>query len=336
MLSTDTTSSRLDRLSELAERGMTYTEISEEMALSYSTIYTLARVNNITVERKNKVDRCLPEIQRLSAEGVKQKDIAVALGLSVASVGSAMKRNGIKTVKPVKEKSGKQHSTERLERLAEVERLFVKEGMSSADLARHFNVSREMIRQDLKLIGINASAVNEKQREAQAESIRTLAVEGLVTTEIAEKLGITAHAVRSIAKRYCIEVPRLKPVEHGTFLSYQRGCNCSPCKAANTEVAREQKEKRKRKKMPEELHGTDTGYRNWGCLCPRCKDAGATKNQLSLFTDGPKERNFAVWTAEEEAAVLDYSLTARELALKLNRSVSSVNARRAKLAKQKL
>lgn len=334
MLSTETIDNRLDRVRELAGQGMNYTEISEETALSYSTVYALARDNNITVGRKSKVDKALPEIKRLAGEGMNKGDIAAKLGLSASSVGSAMKRNGIekaKPVKPAKEAADKRLSTARLERLAEVERLFVKEGMTCAELGRHFNVSREMIRQDLKLMDINPSEVNEGQRAKQAETIKVLASEGLITSEIAEKMDITLHAVRALAKRFDIEIQRVKAVDHGTFLSYQRGCTCQPCKDANTEVARQQKEKRKAKGMPEELHGTDTGYRNWGCHCARCKEAGATKNQLSTFTDSPKERNFAIWTPEEDAAVLDYTFTARDLALKLDRSIPSVNARRATL-----
>jgi DNA-binding CsgD family transcriptional regulator len=339
MLSTDTIEGRLDTLRELAAKEMTYNEISEEMALSYSTVYSLARDNHITVGRKSKVDRCLPEIEKLAGEGISKKDIAEKLNLSNSSVTSAMKRHGITVNKPAKDTStvdgpkGKRLSQARLERLAQVEHLFVKEGLNAAEIARKFNVSREMIRQDLTLMDITSSEVNEAQRAKQSEAIKELAAEGLVTSEIAEKLEMTAHTVRSIAKKYDIAIQRLKPVDHGTFLSYQRGCTCQPCKDANTASARKQKEKRLLKEMPEELHGTDTGYRNWGCPCDRCKAAGVLKNQLSTSTDNPKERNFAIWTPEEDAIVVDYTFTARDLALKLDRSIPAVNARRATLKK---
>jgi DNA-binding CsgD family transcriptional regulator len=336
MLSTDTIDNRLERIRELAGQGMNYNEISEDMGLSYSSVYNTARENNITVVRKSKVDKCLPEIERLATEGVRKADIAAKLGLSNSSVSNAMKRHGIEVVQPAKPErlpAEKRLSTARLERLAQVEYLFVKEGLNAAEIARKFNVSREMIRQDLALMDIASSEVNEAQRAKQAELIKELAAEGLVTSEIAEKLEMTAHAVRSIAKKYDIVIQRLKQVEHGTFLSYQRGCTCQPCKDANTASARKQKERRLLKDMPEELHGTDTGYRNWGCQCPRCKEAGMLKNKLSTSSDNPKERNFAIWTPEEDAFVVDYTLTARDLAFKLDRSIPAVNARRATLKK---
>lgn len=333
MTDRSTLENRVEHLRELAADGKNYEEISEALGLPYQNVYAMARTHGIKVVRKNKTDRALPDIKALAAQGESIVSIANKLGLSDASVRKVVKKNGIQIIKAASSSEEPKLSQARMERLAEVERLFVKEGISSAEMARMFGVSREMIRQDLNIIGIKASEAKEAQKEKQAEKIKELAEQGLITSEISEQLDIDIHMVRVIARKYDIDIPRVKEVEHGTFLSYQRGCKCDLCRAKNTEIARDQKAKRKQKGMPEELHGTDTGYRNWGCHCERCKEAGALKNQLATSLDAPKERNFAVWTPEEDELVRDYSLTARELALKLNRSIPAVNARRSKMAR---
>lgn len=336
MLSTETVEARVTRIRELAEQGMDYHEISNDMGMTYASVYGTARANNIEVVRRSKVEKRLPEIKKLAEEGIGKSAIAEKLGLSYSSVANLMKRNGIEVVHPAKPErvsSEKRISNARMERLSKVEEMFVKDGINAAEIARKFNVSREMIRQDLALLNITSRETSEAEKAKHAETIKELASEGLVVSQIVEKTGLTNSLVRSIAKAHGIEINRVKPVPHGTFLSYQRGCTCQPCKDANTAQARAQKEKRLSKEIPEELHGTDTGYRNWGCKCKPCLEAGVRTNRLSTATDNPKERRFAIWTPDEDEAVVDYSLTAKELAIKLDRSVPAVNARRATLRK---
>lgn len=326
-----TIENRVEKLRRLAAEGKGYEEISEALGVPYQNIYALARTHGVEVSRRSKTDRALPEIKALAAAGETIGAIAEKLNLSEASVRKVSTKHDIQITKPVAPVESRL-SQGRMERLAEVERLFVKEGVSSAELARRFGVSREMIRQDLALMDISASEVNGAQKAKEAEIISKLAAEGLITSEIAERTGLNASGIRTTAKKFNITIPRLKAVEHGTFLSYQRGCTCQPCRDKNAEVAREAKKKRIEKGVPDSLHGTPTAYTNWDCRCQPCIEAGAAMNAASTFTPGPKERSHATWTPEEDAMVIDYNYTARELAELLDRSVGAVNARRGKFS----
>lgn len=320
----------LPDIKRLAEQGLTAPAIAAQLNISDASVRNAAKKHGITVTGKASMEALLPEIEAHAGTGSTVAQIAAALGVDEASVRTVVRKHGLNVVgadkTPVEKLSQK-----RLERLAEVERLFVKENMTSADIARKFGVSREMIRQDLALMDISASAVKTEQREKNAEAIRELAAQGLVTSEIEERTQISANAIRHIAKQFGIELPRIKMVPHGTLLSYQRGCHCEPCREANTEAARQAKQRRIEKGVPEHLHGTSSAYSNWDCRCAPCTKAGAEANKLSTLGAGNEERNHALWTAEEDAMVTDYSYTARELAELLERTVSAVNARRHKM-----
>lgn len=313
---------------ELAAEGKTYDEIGAELGFSYSKVFAIARDNDIAVTRKSKVSKAMDEIEKLASEGVSQTKIAESLGLSFASVHNAMKRNGIKVMKEDKRKGPSARSV----RLAEIKRLHG-EGKVASDIAGELGISRKLVIRTYKVLGINIVDEKNSQKADRVERIRALAEEGLVSGEIADELGIHPDTLRIIARKFSISLPRLKPVEHGTFLSYQRGCTCEKCRAANTEAGRRQKESRKSREVPKELHGTFNGYQNWGCHCAPCKEAGAVKNRLNVTLDVSSERKSSRWTPEEDLVVNDYSLTARELALKLNRTVSAVNTRRNNLSK---
>ena len=320
----------LPDIKRLAESGMGITAISAQLGISEISVRGAAKKHGIDISDKAKVESLLPEIKKLAEAGANLADIAAKTGLSEAKVRTAARKNDINIAGADKIPVDK-ISPKRLERLAEVERLFVKEKMSSADIARKFGISREMIRQDLALMDFSPRAVNAEQRKKNADAIRVLAEEGLTTAEIEDRTQINAGAVRNIAKQYGIEIARIKAVAHGTFLSYQRGCNCQPCKDVNTAKAREDKKRRIEKGVPDHLHGTPSAYSNWDCRCAPCTAAGAEANRLSTLGSGNESRNHAQWTAEEDAMVLDYNYTARELADLLERTVSAVNGRRHKL-----
>lgn len=60
------------------------------------------------------------------------------------------------------------------------------------------------------------------------------------------------------------------PIIHGEARGYDKGCRCDECKAAYRERAREAKERRKSRPIPEHVHGTWNGYANYDCRCSRC------------------------------------------------------------------
>lgn len=322
----------LNTLRKLAAEEKTYDEIAEVLGLAYPTVYALARKHNIKVVRKSKIAKLGDDIKRLAGEGKTAKEVASELGVSVKPVTDYANAEGIEFQKPQKVAVSSNPldkiSSVRAERLVEVEKLF-KEGVSSAAISRQFGVSREMIRQDLELLGLSASESNKAKRAEDAKWIAVFASEGLTVSEIAEATGLTSHAIRNLGTEFGIEFARLKAVEHGTLLRYRRGCNCQPCRDANNRFCNESKARRLQKGIPEHLHGTQTGYQNWECRCDPCSEAGREANQKAMEVEGLEpHRTHAEWTREEDRAVADYSLTAKELARKLNRTVGAVNTRR--------
>lgn len=327
----------LNTLRQLAGEGKTYDDIAEVLGVAYPTVYALARKHNIAVARKSKIAQSAEDIKRLAAEGKSAKQIADELGLSAQSVSNFAKAQGITLTKQHKVESDNPKdkiSKKRAERLVKVEEMF-NSGIPSAEIARQTGVSREMVRKDLELLGLNATAANQAKRVRDAEWISVFAAEGLTVPEITEATGLTRSFIRSIGEEFSIKFSRLKAVDHGTLLCYRRGCNCAPCRAANTKFYNESKERRLQKGIPEHLHGTESGYQNWECRCDPCTEAGAAANKRATIVPGlDPHRLHTEWSQEEDRIVADYSRTAKELALKLNRSVGAVNARRNLLAKR--
>jgi hypothetical protein len=225
-------------------------------------------------------------------------------------------------------------SEKRRQRLNQVADLYG-QGVRSAEIARLLGFTREMIRQDLALLAIVPSEAHQQRLAETAEEVRALAEKGLVVSEIAENIGISAIRVRGIADKFEITISRLKPVDHGTMLSYQRGCVCGLCREANSKSAKESRVRRVERGIPDHLHGTDTGYRNWQCKCSPCKEAGAETNRRTAMVPGLEASNKnSAWSPEDDLRISDRSCTARELAVMLDRTVSSVNARRALLKRR--
>jgi hypothetical protein len=120
---------------------------------------------------------------------------------------------------------------------------------------------------------------------------------------------------------------------HGTPGKYAEGCRCDVCTDANT--ARNYASKVKREGREPTVHNAST-YRNWGHRCDECVEANRLlllKNQRAAGT-GVNSRNS--WTDEDLDLVFArkdnrrYRYTAKEVALKVGRSVAAVNAKRAR------
>lgn len=76
--------------------------------------------------------------------------------------------------------------------------------------------------------------------------------------------------------------PRLKPISldnwtHGRHGTYNAGCRCDECKAAQvTKVLAERRSRRAKLDLYPDLpidHGKYTTYNNWGCRCDLCIEA---------------------------------------------------------------
>lgn len=64
--------------------------------------------------------------------------------------------------------------------------------------------------------------------------------------------------------------------QHGTRSGYQSGCRCDECRTALRDYARDRRRENggtqgKRVDIPEERHGKNSTYMNYGCRCDPCK-----------------------------------------------------------------
>lgn len=331
-----TVEDRVTAIRSLALQGCNAEEIAVTLSIPLKDVRSLARQNSIEFSRKVQVGDISREIAELAEQGLTFAQMAQKLNVSDTTVRKRAKQIGITTAGQKKPDSGDapsqpRTSDARTDRLVRVMELF-EQGVRPADIARELGCTIDMIRSDYALLGISAKEAKKARDADTSEKIRALAAQGKIASEIASALKITGQRVKLLANQFDIVLPRLRVAEHGTFLSYRRGCNCEQCRAANTATALTQKNIRKQKEMPKELHGTHNGYQNWGCHCEPCKAAGALQHQLATKLDVPSARKWAQWTQEEDRIVVDYSMTARELALKLGRTVSAVNMRRAAIS----
>lgn len=73
---------------------------------------------------------------------------------------------------------------------------------------------------------------------------------------------------------------------HGLASTYQSGCRCGGCRAANTARAKLGRERRVDRTPPETAHGKTATYSNWRCRCEPCRAAHA----LNLATRRTPQR----------------------------------------------
>lgn len=137
-----------------------------------------------------------------------------------------------------------------------------------------------------------------------------------------------------------VKKPRPLP-NHGTSARYggKHKCRCTLCVSSNTRRCYEAKLKRDRQRamgIANIPHGTDSGYRNWGCLCGPCKEAGRETNRKALETPVATQWNKGQrWVPDEQKKTYTYDSTARELAMSIGRTTSAVHAQRGKMWQNK-
>jgi DNA-binding CsgD family transcriptional regulator len=207
------------------------------------------------------------------------------------------------------------------------------QGISASEISRRFGISREQTRKDLRALGFITSSIKKAQRAEIAARISSFAASGKSASQIAEQINETEMAVRRIGKEFGIRLPRpvTKSSTHGTVNSYNNGCRCPDCRQANTVFCAGRRALRRSRvaEMPPEKHGTISGYENWGCRCDACSAAETEHRRVRFeIPEQTNPRKAERWQSAEDDLVGDYSLTARQLAIMLNRTISSVNARR--------
>lgn len=145
-------------------------------------------------------------------------------------------------------------------------------------------------------------------------------------------------------------------MRHGTVYAYRElKCRCPECKGA---IAKKQAKKKARMKQkttdnggiaPVESHGLSTAT-NWGCRCPVCAAAQASRNKVYGLTkvaadsrERVRKRHYQEsletasrtgmqWTGAELEVVARAELTAREAARLTHRTVYAVRRMRTRLS----
>ena len=62
---------------------------------------------------------------------------------------------------------------------------------------------------------------------------------------------------------------------HGKRGTYHNGCRCNDCRGATRLYEKDIRDRRRSRELPEGMHGTIGGYRNWSCRCDECRAAQA-------------------------------------------------------------
>lgn len=101
--------------------------------------------------------------------------------------------------------------------------------------------------------------------------------------EICAALGVTDRTVNRYRKALGVPGGRGKPEDelvHGTEHGHRRGCDCEPCAVGHREFVRTHQVSRFARGLApdDKRHGTENGYRNWGCKCAPCRAANAAKS----------------------------------------------------------
>lgn len=124
----------------------------------------------------------------------------------------------------------------------------------------------------------------------------------------------------------------------GSKTTYQSGCRCDGCVEAKRVFYRDRLKRRRAEPIPGYVvHGEYSTYGNWGCLCDACKEAARAYRSPFLPERNARRRAFSEtiaegsavhrkpWTAEEIEVARDRSLTMRQVALQLGRTVGAVD-----------
>jgi DNA-binding CsgD family transcriptional regulator len=320
------------------ELAATLREVMESLSL----LHDASDVKSYEPETRSEI------IRGLSERGLKPGEMTKLTGLTYVQLKRAADRVGISIVKPCMVSTRatskeKRAAPERVkpkkaeivaQRRAEVKRL-VLEGKSASEIAVLMKCPTSVVYNDMKVLGVASLKPKPVDDERNIKRITELAMAGLTVSAIVRASGIAAHVVNDVVKKHGIAVSR-KSKTHGLVSTYRSGCKCEPCFTAGKAYDLECKRVRYATKVkPEHVHGTVGGAKNWGCDCERCVEAVRISNKVSASLPAPAEKKFDRWTPEEEAVISDRSITAREAAIKIGRTVSSVNSRRSYLNGQK-
>lgn len=124
--------------------------------------------------------------------------------------------------------------------------LYLAKELNQSEIARHYGITRERVRQIICNAGAESALARKRARAAARNIARAVAVVAR------HEIGQTAHGTRY------------------HYMYYQ--CRCEPCRAANREYQRGLKGR------TPSTHGV-SGYANYGCRCDVCREANNKKNR---------------------------------------------------------
>lgn len=168
------------------------------------------------------------------------------------------------------------------------------------------------------------------------------AQQGKTARDLAEHFNVTNDAVHLALRRAgasdlsaALVIPP-KLASHGTASCYEGGCRCDPCTEVHTQDAYRRRKNRAALPPSEIPHGRG-GRSNYGCECAVCLEASRAliRERASFNRSGANEGKS--WTADELSLIVQrqgtrrYLYSARECALRLGRSVSAIDQKRAQL-----
>ncbi|WP_137843839.1 hypothetical protein [Microbacterium sp. 2FI] len=239
------------------------------------------------------IDRLGPEVARLHATRMVDRQIAHELGISQPYVASLRRNLGLlPNALPRKERTPRAPRI-RVDRHDDVARLHA-EGLSDKEIAAEVGLAPAYAGQLRRELGLPANRKRRPRKERPPRQPRrdhrpgvaAAHAEGLNDVAIAERLGISKNHVGTLRRELGLpahttarsrwDSEQLQP--HGTNACYARGCRLPECAEAHRQYHRDYV-KRRRAEGAREFHGTAYGYQ-LGCrsrtACPSkpsCADA---------------------------------------------------------------
>lgn len=128
------------------------------------------------------------------------------------------------------------------ERVLEMARLHVEECLSYAQIGERYGISRQRVGQLLTPLDLAHPEVQRRDEEGLRKAARRIEQRRSTLAVEAEKLGYSSgDSLRTALWRIGLKVHEPPPAmpKHGTVARYRRGCQCTRCRRANADYARE-------------------------------------------------------------------------------------------------
>lgn len=161
------------------------------------------------------------------------------------------------------------------ERTQQMTRAYVEDGLSYAQIAEEFGLTKQRVGQLLGPLGL-AQDHGQRSRATREQALRAahgriMAGRTTLEREAAELGYASGGSLRSVLYRMGLRITHATPTPpHGTVARYRRRkdpCRCDECRRANREKLKELSGQ----EPPH--HGTYSGYVNYGCRCQACSEA---------------------------------------------------------------